>query len=129
MERYDPDKAPAPDEWLALDEGERIYMVERFYEEAGVRLPNLSAHAAFHAIVENQLVLPNQVVVRETLKRLVREGSSRHDAVHAIASVLAVWVHELLQTAASAAGSEANYHAQLRRLTAKRWRSDTVGEE
>jgi len=129
MERYDAEEAPIPDEWLALDEGERIYMVEQFHRDAGVEVPNLLAHATFHVVVENQLALPNQALVRDTLQRLIGEGLSRHDAVHAIASVLAVRVHELLQPAASAAGSEAKYEANLRRLTAKRWRTGKATEE
>ncbi len=129
MDRYDPENAPIPDEWLALDEGERIYVVEQFHRDAGVQVPNLLAHATFHVVVENQLALPNQVLVRDTLQRLIGEGLSRHDAVHAIASVLAVRVHELLQPTASAAGSEAKYHAKLRRLTANRWRSGKAFEE
>jgi hypothetical protein len=128
VERYDPENGPIPGEWLALDEAERIHMAEQFHHDAGVQAPNLAAHAAFHVIVENQLALPNQVTARDTLQRLVDEGLSRHDAVHAIASVLAVWVHELLQPTASAADSEAKYHAKLRRLTAKRWRSGKATE-
>jgi uncharacterized protein YoaH (UPF0181 family) len=81
------------------------------------------AHGAFHVAVENQLALPDQVLVRDTLQRLIREGLSRHDAIHAVASVLAVRVHELLQPGASATESEDEYHAKLRRLTAKGWRS------
>jgi hypothetical protein len=123
MGRYDPEEAPIPNDWLALDEGERIYMVEQFHRHAGVRVPDLLAHATFHVIVENQLALPDQAVVRDTLQRLLREGLSRHDAVHAIASVLVVRVHALSQPAASAVDAEATYHANLRRLTAERWRS------
>ena len=129
MERYDPENAPIPDQWLGLDEGERIQVVEQFHRDAGVQVPNLLAHATFHVIVENQLALSDQAMVRDTLQRLVREGLSRHDAVHAIASVLAVRVHELLQPAASAADSEIRYHARLRLLTARRWRSGKATEE
>ena len=102
MERYDPADAPIPDEWLAVDEGERIGLVERFHREAQIPLPNLLAHAAFHVAVENQFALPDQVLVRVTLQRLISAGLSRHDAVHAVASVLAVRVHEMFQPGASA---------------------------
>jgi hypothetical protein len=128
VQRYDPEVAPAPDDWLARDEGERIYVVEQFHRDAGVQVPDLLAHATFHVIVENQLALSDQVVVHDTLQRLIREGLSRHDAVHAIASVLAARVHELLQPAASAADAEAQYHARLQRLTAKLWRSGKAAE-
>ena len=128
MERYDPEDAPIPDKWLGLDEGERIYVVEQFHRDAGVRVPDLLAHATFHVIVENQLALPDQALVRDTLQRLLREGLSRHDAIHAIASLLVAQVHELLQPAASVASADAKYHAKLRRLTAKRWRSGKAAE-
>lgn len=123
MDHYDPEVAPIPADWLASDEGERIHVVEQFHREAGVRVPDLLAHATFHVIVENQLALPDQVLVRDTLQRLIVEGLSRHDAVHAIASVLATRVYELLQPAASATHAEAKYHARLQRLSARRWRS------
>ena len=35
MERYDPSRNPDPTEWLALDESERIGMVEIFHMESG----------------------------------------------------------------------------------------------
>ena len=67
-------------------------------------------------------------MVRDTLQRLLREGLSRHDAIHAIASLLVAQVHELLQPAASVASADAKYHAKLRRLTAKRWRSGKAAD-
>ena len=36
MEAYDPMNAPDPDEWLSLDEGERLNLVEDHYRQAGV---------------------------------------------------------------------------------------------
>ena len=129
MERYDPAHAPLSDRWLALDEGERIRLVEQFHRAARIRVPNQLAHAVFHVIVENQLALPDQVVVRETMQRLLKEGLSRHEAIHAIASVLAVRVHDLLQPVAPAADSEARYRADLGRLTAEGWRSGQWSEE
>ena len=128
MERYDPDDASIPDEWLALDEGVRINLVERFHSDARIPLPNLLAHAAFHVVVENQLALPDQVLVRDTLQRLISEGLSRHDAVHAIGSIVAVRVHKLLQPGARTTDSEVEYHAKLQRLTAKRWRSGKAAD-
>ncbi|MBN8436878.1 MAG: hypothetical protein ABTS22_02060, partial [Accumulibacter sp.] len=55
MNRYDPDQTPNPKEWLALDEQIRIGLVEKYHRWARVELPNVTIHAAFHAIVENQL--------------------------------------------------------------------------
>lgn len=55
VNRYDPERAPEPAEWLALDEQVRIELAEEHHRLARVKLPNLKAHAVFHAIVENQL--------------------------------------------------------------------------
>jgi hypothetical protein len=52
---YDPDKAPDPKEWLALDEQERIRLAKNYHVARRIKLPNANAHAAFHAVVENQI--------------------------------------------------------------------------
>jgi hypothetical protein len=46
------------------------------------------AHAATHVVVENQAAMGDATAVPATLARLMREGLERHDAVHAIGSVL-----------------------------------------
>ena len=87
--RYDASKAPDPQEWLELDESERLDLVKRYHIRA--KLPvgeNERLHAAAHVIVENQVALGDVTVVPATLARLMREGLDRHDAIDAIASVL-----------------------------------------
>ena len=88
MERYDPLKAPDPKEWLSLDEQERIDLVQDYHRRARVELPNATGHAIAHVIVENQIALGDELAVERTLNRLVAEGLDRHDAIHAIGSVL-----------------------------------------
>jgi len=83
MNRYDPDNAPDPAEWLALEELTRIQLVEEHHRLARIKLPNLKAHAIFHAIVENQVAENLDPVVR-AMTRLTSEGLNRHEAVHAI---------------------------------------------
>jgi hypothetical protein len=122
MDRYDPDDAPIPAEWLSLDEGEQLFLIERYHRAARVRLPNPRLHATIHSIVENQLALDDQVVVRDTLQRLMAEGLSRHDAVHAIGSVLAAQIYDLLKSEPPPDPQHAAYYAALRRLTAQKWR-------
>ncbi len=41
-----------------------------------------------HVVVENQIAMGDEIPVRDTLVRLMSEGLDRHDAVHAIATVL-----------------------------------------
>jgi hypothetical protein len=122
MKRYDPDTAPDPVEWLALDEQVRIDLAERYHRAARIKLPNVALHALFHSIVENQIADGLEPVLR-AMKRLTDEGLSRHDAIHAVASVVAdhLWeaMHTKDETFASAVQTQ--YNAAIERLTVKEW--------
>lgn len=123
MHRYDPLQAPDAREWSEMDEQERIRLVEQYHRRAGVRLPNATAHAVIHAVIESQIALGDELPVRRTLQRLMAEGLDRHDALHAIGSVLAGHMHDLLtrpDTVSKADPNEA-YYAALERLTAEDW--------
>jgi hypothetical protein len=121
MKRYDPESRPVPAEWLALDESERIALVERHHQHIADDAPNARAHAVFHVIVENQLALEDQIEVRSALERLTGEGLSRHDAIHAVGSVLAGYLHDLAASK-TARFDQATYDGKLRELTARKWR-------
>lgn len=119
--RYDPDRAPDPERWLALDESDRIEAVSAYHRRRGERLPNRRLHATFHTIVETQLAM-SMPAVTDALARLAADGLSRHDAVHAIASVLAAQMVELMQPdAPPGVDVNAKYEASLRELTAAAW--------
>jgi hypothetical protein len=127
MHTYDPDTSPTPVDWLGADEGERIELVFAYHLRGKVKLPNLQLHSVVHVVVENQIALGEEIVV-DTLARLQTEGLSRHDAIHAIGSVLAEHVYELMQEDGEAAAAPyRRYLDRLRRLTAESWRtgSDT----
>jgi hypothetical protein len=121
VNRYDPDHTPNPEQWLALDEQTRIWLAEEHHRAAKIKLPNLGAHAVFHAIVENQIAEDTGSVVR-AMARLTTEGLSRHDAIHAIASVLAEHIRDLFNAKVDQASSAAIYNAAIERLTARSWR-------
>lgn len=44
---YDPFVEPDPDQWLALDEEERIDLVMAYHRRAGTRFPRQKVHALF----------------------------------------------------------------------------------
>ena len=119
MEEYNPECAPEPESWLELDEQERIFLVETYHRVARSKLPNVTAHAALHAIVENQIALNLEPVVR-AMHRLRKEGLPRHDAVHAIGSVVAEHLLDILKTNQNddAAALQARYYAAVERLSA-----------
>jgi hypothetical protein len=122
MNVYDADRAPEPEDWLALDEDTKIDLVVAYHRRRHPRTSRVRLHATFHTIVENQLAASEAVVV-ETLKRLQTEGLSRHQAVHAIGSVLAAHVYHALKHDRPTTGDDLNeaYAAELRMLTAEKW--------
>jgi hypothetical protein len=122
---YDPYAGPDPEAWLALDEAERIVAVENYHRDVGIRVPNLKVHATLHVIVENQIAEGDTLPVRRVLRRLMAEGLDRHDALHAIGSVLIGHMHDMIQGSNTDAGADPNivYFAQLERLTAASWRN------
>ena len=125
---YDPLEAPTPRAWLDMDESERLQLIEDYHRRAHIRLPNVEAHASLHCIVENQLALGDPIPVRKTLERLMEEGIDRHEAIHAIASVLSEHMVELVRGAPPHSDPNAPYFAALEKLTVESWRQ-TYGFE
>lgn len=123
LRQYDPETEPRAGDWLGLDERDRIDLAALYHRREGTSLPNAQLHAAIHVVVENQLAL-GEAVVMETLARLQSEGLNRHDAVHAIGSVLIEHVEKLLRgrVPADEADGHRQYFRELKALTAARWR-------
>lgn len=119
---YDPRNGPDPKEWLSLDEGIRIILVEEYHQEAGVKLPNLRLHAIIHVVLENQAAMGDETPVQKTLARLIEEGLNRHDALHAIGSVLSKQLYNLLSEKPKSGFGDTTYQRDLERLTAMSWR-------
>jgi hypothetical protein len=119
---YDPLVAPDPEEWLALDEQERIDAVMDFHRRARIRLPKAKVHVVIHVAVENQIAEGDALPVRRTLERLMGEGLDRHDAIHAIGAVLIGHMNDLMKAGHVEGDPNAAYFAELERLTAEEWR-------
>ena len=123
MDSYNPNSSPTPTDWLRIDEGDRIALVSAYHRRKKIELPNAQLHAVIHVVVENQLALGEETVVK-TLFRLQGEGLSRHDALHAIGSVLAENLYELMHESDALTGAPyQRYLKRLQGLTAKRWRA------
>jgi hypothetical protein len=122
LERYDPLEAPDPQEWLALDEDERLELVKDYHRRARILLPNLAMHAVSHAIVETQIALADETPARRTAERLIREGLDRHEAIHAIGMVLMEHIFDLVKAPSSSGDPNPAYFSELDRLTAEGWR-------
>ena len=123
MDCYAPEVAPSREDWLALDEGERIVLAEWYHRDARIRLPRAARtlHATIHVVVENQLA-ENDEQVDRALARLMKEGLSRHDAVHAIGSVVAEELYAAMNLKDTPESLRARYYAAIERPTAAVWR-------
>lgn len=134
---YDPDIAPDPVEWLAVDEEERLDWIRAYHQEAdddGTQddqqaelEEKTEVHVGLHVAVENQLAADDPPATRRALQRLLDEGLDRHQAIHAIGFVL---LDEMMNSAREQRDfSSAGYTAQLDALTFESWRSATAPED
>lgn len=125
MKHYDPNIDPNPEEWLSIDEQLRIQLVEQFHERAKIQSPNPKAHAAVHAMVENQLAEQLPPVVR-AIERLKMQGLTRRDAIHAIGPVITEQFYAMTKNPelANDGNAQSRYDAAVGRLTAQQWLKD-----
>jgi hypothetical protein len=121
---YDPECAPDPKEWLSLAESERIRLAQSFHVSARIKTPNLQAHAAFHTVVENQIATGFGPSCR-AVERLQKEGLSRHEAIHAVCSVVAKFLQEILSDPGTASTDtmQSRMNAEIESLSATQWRA------
>ena len=126
---YDPCEAPHPEEWLMLDESERITLVRAYHQRAGIEVPNPLLHAAIHATVENQVALGEELSVRSKLAALMKEGLDRHEAVHAIGSILAEFIYESLKGDRPGDDVNEQYLQAVSELTAESWRASSENRQ
>ena len=70
---YDPAVAPDAADWLDLDEGERLRLVEAYHRRAGISVPKPTVHATLHIIVENQVAADDPAASKRRADRAVAE--------------------------------------------------------
>jgi hypothetical protein len=114
--QYDATDQPDLETWLELDETERIDLVIEYHRHIGAQLetPELHAMAALGEITP----------VPETLERLLDE-LDRHDAIHAIGSVLMEIVLDTVDKPDDVSDINARYNRELALLTTADWRSQS----
>jgi HD superfamily phosphodiesterase len=124
--QYDPHGHIDADAWLALDESERMRLVRRYHRRQRIRLPNETIHAAVHVIVENQVALGDTFPTKAALLRLMKEGLDRHEAIHAIGSVLSEELFQVMSGQEAGSDLNADYMEKLKSLTAESWRKQAL---
>ena len=117
---YDPDIGPDPADWLALDEDERLRQAQDYHRRRDALSAHPDVHAAIHVAIENQIAADDETRARQALDRLIAEGLTRHEAVHALASVLT----EMIVAAANDKEhfQQEAYNDAIARITAEGWR-------
>lgn len=122
---YDPNNWPHPDWWDRMGMSERIQAVAKYHQaqkdlNGSNAAINEHLHAIAHVIVENLLMSGRRSMLRPVLEKLMRQGLTRHQAIHAIASVLFDHVTEELRDRKHC-DRMAGYLAKLNQLDAIAW--------
>ena len=122
ISEYDPDAQPDADAWQNTPEDVRLDLVTTYHRRHRVSLPRPRLHAAIHVVVENQLALGELDVVN-AVKRLQNEGLDRHEAIHAVGTVLIEHLSDVLHAAGEPGPNvHKEYFKRLSDLTADDWR-------
>jgi hypothetical protein len=124
MDTYDPLIAPNPKAWLALDEAARLALVGAYHERNPADTAVPAIHNGMHVAVENQVAEGNALPVAAKLRQLMMHGLDRHEAVHAIATVLLEHMQRVATGRVSGPDPNKLYFSKLRRLTARSWYRD-----
>ena len=123
MKYYDPDERLNIEEWLTLDDSQKVKIVSDFHESIKEEFSDDGAfamHSHMHVIVENQIA-GNVELVPETVDKLMRQGLSRHEAIHAVSAILAEDIFDMLQGKVEEFSLK-KYRRKLEKITAKKWR-------
>lgn len=127
--RYNPNSDIDPESWEELDDSEKAAIVTEYHRKHGIRAPNPTVHAIIHVVVENQIALGDEFPAEAVLKRLMQEGLDRHEAVHAIGSVVADHIFRALREPGSKEDLSTVYVDKLKALTAESWRKQNSEDE
>ncbi len=121
--RYDALKKPNPQKWLGAEEAARIAAVKEYHFKNSVELPNEEIHALIHVTIENQIALKDETPVAEAMQRLMNEGLNRHDAIHAVGSVLGKFFWKVLNGSdiESPDSWKDSYFKEVQALTKEKW--------
>ncbi len=121
IDSYDPLSPPAPQEWLAVPDQRRIDLVLAYHHATGERGENEQMHCLLHAIVENQVAMGDRMPVGEKIRQLMAQGLDRHQAVHAIAIVLATHMRRQANAIQRKGDDEQRYFSEVRRMNARKF--------
>jgi hypothetical protein len=118
--KYDANKIIEAKYWLDQDEIDRSDAITEYHKKLKIKLPSIRLHTLFHLIVENQLA-EGIKEVQNKLEELMVDGLNRHDAIHAIGSVLSEQMYIIMKEKPDKSDMNKEYFNKLSKLTAKSW--------
>ncbi|MBN2360597.1 MAG: plasmid pRiA4b ORF-3 family protein [Deltaproteobacteria bacterium] len=120
---YDAARDPDPEVWLGLDQGDRNLAIEEYHVRANLhrRSADLRAHAVLHMAAETHVAENDPPQARAALARLLKQGLDRHQAIHAIGTVLS---EHLGRAVRQDYFDHVAYARDLENLSADIWRSE-----
>jgi hypothetical protein len=101
-----------------VDQDQLLAQIDKEHRESPHPLEGgvpMRLHVTLHTVAETQIRLGAPAEVAETLQRLMGQGASRHDAIHAICNVVSEEVVQVMGK--QRAYDEARYVARLKALT------------
>ncbi len=120
MIEYNASNEPDSQAWIELSEDDRIVLIENYVQkyESNIKEEAILLHSSIHMVVENQIA-ENYEATKEAYSRLIRQGLSRHETIHAIGAVVSEDIYDRLKKKTEF--NHVAYKNRLRKLTAKRW--------
>jgi hypothetical protein len=119
---YDPLKAPEGEDWLSMDDDEKMAIIENYHRSTEEDFEGMKVHCVIHEIVENQIAMGEELPVRDKLAQLIDGGLDRHEAIHAIGMVLSGYLFDLMESDESAGEHNQEYFDELKDMTAEKYR-------
>src|SRR5262249_53461317 len=86
-----------------------------------IKMPNVKVHSDLHVVVENQIAMGKTFPAEKVFARLMTQGLSRHDAIHAIASVVTKHFYNIMKHGSAGPDPNADYVRRLENLNAEDW--------
>lgn len=100
---YDANRPPDPS-WQSCVPDDKLRQVTAFHAAQRLAVGPLKSHAALHVVVEDLISQGDGPVVR-AMARLQQQGSTRHEALHAVGEVLARHRHRQAQGGGDVGGA------------------------
>jgi len=95
--KYDPLNPITPDQWLALDEDERLSMVFAYLDGIDESIEEKQVLGMLLTVAENQVALGDEMPVKAAVDRLEMEGLDRFTALLAVQEVFGELMQDMAQ--------------------------------